>query len=876
VLCLAMFLCGQAAAQFDYTNVNGTITITGYHGSGGDVTVPDAIDGLPVTAIGTNAFLNQTNINVLRMPDSVTRIGAHAFDGCIWLFGVTLSTNLPSIEDWTFAWCFQLTAIDIPQSVTNMGQYAFGSCDSLTEVTIPGSVKTIGDYSFEACGRLGKVTISNGVRNIGNYAFNYCGGLSTVLIGETVTDIGVAAFNSCSNLLSVVIPASVRSVGNGAFFCGPRLKAVYFEGDAPPDWYAFGSNPNATVYYMPGRSGWPGTFSYLPTVLWNPRAQIAKPTGGIWSNGIELTLTGSTNLSIVVEACTNLAQPTWIPIATNTLLDGVSHFNDLTATNSTSRFYRLGPAMPLDYTWYVTNGMAFITSYTGPAMGTWVVPTTINGVPVAGIWRTFAVPGLTNLTIPDGILNLDLLAFADSDELQTVTIGNTVTNIGTAAFASCRSLTNVVIGNNVRSIGESAFENCYQLARITIPASVTNISTDVNFPAFGYCPNLTQINVDGANPTYSSAQGVLFNKDRTTLVQFPRGKGGTYVIPLGTRRIGGHAFEQCNGLTNVVMLNLVEIEHYAFDRCANLTNVNLPNTVTSIDDFAFRGCTSVKTVKIGASVTNIGQYAFGGCSMSSVIIPNSVREIGVGAFEQCFKLGSVTLSTNLETLRSNVFTQCSSLTNIFLPAGLINLESPSFQDCGRLTAINVDALNPIYSGVDGVLFDKSGETLILAPAGRQGAYVIPARVTHIADFAFQYSQLTNIAFPDSLIEIGQDSFFQSFLRALTIPDGVRNIGKDAFASSLVGTASIGNGVTNIGTYAFGFCPSLTNVTIGTGLLTLSDGAFGYCWYLKAVYFNGNAPVPAGLVFDDTLTTVYFRAGTTGWGPFFAGRPTAIW
>src|SRR5213075_1632900 len=88
MLWLTMFLCGEASAQFDYTNVNGAITITGYNGSGGDVTVPGSIDGLPVTAIGNSAFLDRTNINILRMPDSVTRIGAHAFDGCIWLFGV--------------------------------------------------------------------------------------------------------------------------------------------------------------------------------------------------------------------------------------------------------------------------------------------------------------------------------------------------------------------------------------------------------------------------------------------------------------------------------------------------------------------------------------------------------------------------------------------------------------------------------------------------------------------------------------------------------------------------------------------------------------------------------------------------------------------
>jgi hypothetical protein len=153
---------------------------------------------------------------------------------------------------------------------------------------------------------------------------------------------------------------------------------------------------------------------------------------------------------------------------------------------------------------------------------------------------------------------------------------------------------------------------------------------------------------------------------------------------------------------------------------------------------------------------------------------------------------------------------------------------------------------------------------------------VPQGVTRVEDFAFEYSTLTNITFPNSLIEIGKDSFYQSYLRAVTIPDSVRNIDEGAFGGSSIGTATIGNGVTNIAQSAFGSCSLMTNVIIGSGLVTLDTFAFGFCWSLRAVYFNGNAPVPGDVVFDNAPATIYYRIGTSGWGSYFAGRPTALW
>ena len=174
--------------------------------------------------------------------------------------------------------------------------------------------------------------------------------------------------------------------------------------------------------------------------------------------------------------------------------------------------------------------------------------------------------------------------------VKSAVIAEGVTSIGDSAFCNCTSLTSVTIPNSVTSIGEFAFRGCSSLTSVTIPNSVTSIGDG----AFASCTSLTGIRVTEGNSHYSSdASGVLFNKDKTTLVQCP-GAFAAYTIPDSVTSIGGSAFRGCS----------------------SLTSVTIPDSVTSFGSDAFQGCTSLTSVTIPDSVTSIGGWAFYYCTES--------------------------------------------------------------------------------------------------------------------------------------------------------------------------------------------------------------------------------------------------------------------
>jgi hypothetical protein len=208
----------------------------------------------------------------------------------------------------------------IPDSVTSIGYGAFAGC-SLTSVTIPNSVTTIGDGVFSGCYNLTSMMIGNGVTSIGRYAFYDDTSLVSVLIGNNVMNIGDSAFESCHSLTK-----------------------GYFNGNAPAaDSSVFSADP-VTVYYVPGTLGWSNTFAGRPTDLWflpQPLILNQGPGFGVRSNQFSFTISWATNVPAVVEATTNLSNPIWIPVATNTLIGGTSYFSDPLWTNFPQRFYRL-------------------------------------------------------------------------------------------------------------------------------------------------------------------------------------------------------------------------------------------------------------------------------------------------------------------------------------------------------------------------------------------------------------------------------------------------------------------------------------------------------------------------------------------------------
>ena len=183
---------------------------------------------------------------------------------------------------------------------------------------------------------------------------------------------------------------------------------------------------------------------------------------------------------------------------------------------------------------------------------------------------------ITTVTIPEGVTNIGLNAFYGCTALTAVTIPNSMTSIEEKAFYGCKALEAITIPAGMTSIGYSAFYGCTALTAVTIPASVTSIENLV----FGNCTSLTQINVDAANTVYSSENGVLFNKDKTTLICYPAGKPETdYTVPDGVTTIGENAFAYAIFTQITLPESLTAIEYYAFYDCTALTQMTVLATV---------------------------------------------------------------------------------------------------------------------------------------------------------------------------------------------------------------------------------------------------------------------------------------------------------
>src|ERR1039458_8863077 len=352
LLLLLLMLPAVVQAQFTYTTNNGAITITGHIGTVvGAVTIPDTINGLPVTSIGNDAFAGCSySFTSVTIPDSVTSIGYGAFAECIRLTSVTIGDSVTSIGDDAFGDCISLTgAYFLGRAPSLGGTNVFSGDNNATVYHLLGS----GHWGTTFGGRPTALwdcpwpytcTTNNGTITITGYTS--AGGavdIPSTINGLPVTGIGISAFACCTGLTDVTIPNSVSSIGNDAFCNCSSLTGVYFMGNAPTpgNWSVFNGANQAIVYYLPGTVGWTSTFGGRPAVLWKPQVLTSDGSFGLRTNQFGFNIIWASGTVVVVEACTDPANAIWSPVATNTLTGGSSYFSDPQWTNYPNRFYRL-------------------------------------------------------------------------------------------------------------------------------------------------------------------------------------------------------------------------------------------------------------------------------------------------------------------------------------------------------------------------------------------------------------------------------------------------------------------------------------------------------------------------------------------------------
>ena len=594
---------------------DGTACLRGYVGDETRLTLPAALDGIPVISIGKEAFKNNVSIQSVVIPDNYIRLGAYAFEkctrlaslvisgsiqewgtdwgtnaafrGCVNLFDVSFGQGLTTIGSYAFQGCTLLDTAILPDTVVNVGECAFMDCELLDIADLYGD---IGNEAFRGCAYMSQITLHNAT-TIGKNAFRGCTSFKSIQLPDTLVSIGGEAFRGCSKLQSLTIPASVTSIAYRAFYDCKQLQSLELSGSVqewPEDWgesKVFAENPSlAQVTLLPGIKRLPqGAFFNCDSLT-----AVSLPEG--------LVRVGES----AFEGCDGL-QLVDFP-ATVQAIDSYAFKND-----------------------------AALSAFTLPH-------------DLISIGReSFMGTAVTEVVIPDKATDIGYRAFKNCASLQRLVLGASLTNWGedwgdNSAFANCGALRELIIENGVNSIGSYAFQNCASLQAVEVPSSAVAVRKG----AFLNCTGL-----------------------KSAIVY--RGE------------IGDSAFENCSALESLTIRKVTAIGASAFSKCASLRSVDLPRTLLTLGRYAFEDCSALDSIVLPDSLTWLGAYAFRRCvALRSAFIGNNIgtwdSDWGTSAvFGDCVALEYVSFENLGTTIGDQCFRGCTALKGIYLPASILNI-----------------------------------------------------------------------------------------------------------------------------------------------------------------------------------------------------------
>ena len=543
-------------------------------------------DNNKIISIGNYTFEGCTALTKVKLGTYMVNIGEHAFEGC---------TSLASIEFVGGIDKFQNSLIGSPQDSNKIGECAFKGCTNLKSVKLPIKIE-LGNEAFYECTLLNNLTFgdgssinSNGDQSIiiGSSAFRKCSSLVTVNLTNKIKEIGENAFDGCKKLQNVNFTYNNNNVSNlkiGAHaFAGCTniqeltLSANFgnfdeqaFEGCVnlqkidviPTDKSTYSKDGvlyikqdanNVLVCYPPKKAE--KTFTIPNDVKW------IKPYA---FRGCQLLT------RVIIEGDSSIESNAFLSCQnlTDVIINGESASIKENSFNNT-------PNSSKSLMIYCKSGSTAIQNAQTYGYECTEIKEYMDNISKADNDNVFAVLCEDDKLIISGTGEMKDFGTEDSpwyesykDVITSVVINTGLTNIGNNAFKDLSRLNNVTIPNSVVSIGDSSLLGCEVLTNITIPNSVTSIGTNT----FGSCPMLSDITVDGNNQNYSDINGVLFDKNKKTLIKYPEGKtDDEYVIPD----------------------SVTTIDTLAFANCDELTSVTIPRSVTNIKNSAFKECSSL-------------------------------------------------------------------------------------------------------------------------------------------------------------------------------------------------------------------------------------------------------------------------------------------
>lgn len=375
----------------------------------------------------------------------------------------------------------------------------------------------------------------------------------------------------------------------------------------------------------------------------------------------------------------------------------------------------------------------------------------------------------------------------------TYNVPNTVEEIYNSAFSQNQYITEIYLGDSLIRFPEGSLISCENLKSIHIGESLSVFEAS----NFSSCLSVEEITVSEENQSFSSEDGVLFNKDKSELLRYPPNKQGAYIIPDG----------------------VIYVEKSAFHSSQGLTALDTGNTTKVISTFGFHSCKNLKEVTLRESMVTLERMSFYNCaSLNKIDIKEGLLSIGHTAFENC-----------------------PSLKEITIPASVISVSDYAFYISNNLENIYVAENNENYIDVDGVLYSIDKTEIICYPAGKKDlTFEVPDTVLQINNGAFAHNDyIREVKLPQNLNYLGEHSFNDcSSLKNINIPQNIKNINTYTFYACVeLEKIALGKNISSIDYCAFASCKNLEELYWDNSSGRIYSTAFFDCPKLKKVYIS---------------------------------------